>query len=180
MSNNLAKHSHELSSQQREIYAPGPTHHFGRPGISDVSLHLYNTFYWGHRLQVDCNNERKVPFPSSTTHQKQGEQKAIRYPQPNQLHTNREWHIWHIYLLAIRGLFCWYIQVAAQNLQVPIANQATRQTNFGTDGLLGTGTRIPGSSFQEQHTDQPHASLLISPPKKVFFISSLLFVHGAR
>jgi len=63
--------------------------HFGRPSISDVSLHLYNTFYRGHRLQVNCNNERKVTF------------------------------------LEIRGLFCWYIQVPAQNL-APASRSSTQ------------------------------------------------------
>ena len=147
-----------------KIYAPCPTHHFGRPSISDVSLHLYNTFYRGHRLQVNCNNERKVTFPRSITHQKQGEQKAIRYPQTN---AQTEWHV---YLLEITGLFCWYIQVPAQNLQVPTANEATRQRNFGTDGLLGTGTRkdtwlqLPGAA----HRSTTRFTPIISPKERCF------------
>ena len=134
-----------------KIYAPCPTHHFGRPSISDVSLHLYNTFYRGHRLQVNCNNERKVTFPRSITHQKQGEQKAIRYPQTN---AQTEWHV---YLLEIRGLFCWYIQVPAQNLRVAMANQATRQITLvrmgywarHKEGYLAPASR---SSTQINHT----------------------------
>lgn len=96
MSNNLAKHSHELSLQQshklslqqRKIYAPCPTHHFGCPSISDVALHLYNTFYRSHRLQIDCNDERKVAFPGSIKQERQGEQNAIRYSLPNYVRTD--------------------------------------------------------------------------------------------
>ena len=52
--------------------------------------------------------------------------------------------------------------------------KSSNQTNnFGTDGLLGTAQgRIPGSSFQEQHTDQPHVSLLIISPKGKCFSSA--------
>ena len=140
-----------------KIYAPCPTHHFGRPSISDVSLHLYNTFYRGHRLQVNCNNERKVSFPSSITHPKQGEQKAIRYPQPNYAQTESGTYTYLKSGDCFAGTYRFRLKTYKFQQQM---KQPDKETLVRMGYWARAQGRIPGSSFPEQHTDQPHVSLL--------------------
>jgi hypothetical protein len=165
MPNNLTANPYELATasklqQQKPTLIFRPSHHFRCPSIGDVALHLYNTFYRGHWLQVNCDDERKVAFPSSisiTQQNKEEQNEAIRYPNKNYARTNGGTLA---LTLTCNQEIVLLVHTGSGSKPTVTIGESSNQTKKKTL-VLGKGTRIPGSSFREQHTGQPHASLLV-------------------